>query len=98
MKAVTMIKFMKKEELVDMIVQIKNFKHPVTHKAHHRYVTGDDAYLDKWNRAKYRFNMNNLDFVDPLMNDEGGYVRYHGASSEVLDMLKEVFGFELEEE
>jgi hypothetical protein len=95
--AVTLIKFMTKEELVNMLIQIKNFRNPVTKKRHHGYVTGDEIFKDKWHRAKHKFNMNNLDYVDALIFEDGGYVRYHGACDEVLDMLKVKFGFEIEE-
>lgn len=94
MKAITLMKFMTKEEFVEMITQIKNFKNPVTGKMLHGYGTYTARMNDIWRRAKYRFNMNNLDFVDALINPEGGYVRYHGAQDEVLDMLKYKFGFE----
>ena len=96
MKAITLIRFMTKEELVDMLVQVKNFKNPVTGKYHHGFKSAEQSLADQWNRAKYRFNMDNLDFVDALINDDGGYVRYHGASEEVLDMLRIKFGFEEE--
>lgn len=92
-KTVTLIKFMTKEELVNMLVQIKNFRNPATGKYHHGFRTDEQCWSDKWVRAKYRFNMNNLDFIDPLIHDEGGYVRYSGASTEVLEMLIEEFGF-----
>ena len=95
-KVTTLVKFMTKEELVEMLVQIKNFKHPVTRKWHHKFKTTEECWADPWNRAKYKFRMDNLDFVDALINDDGGYVRYTGASEEVLDMLKVKFGFELE--
>lgn len=96
MKSTTMIKFMTKEELVNMLVQIKNFRNPSTHKFHHGFKTAEECWADKWNQAKYAFNMNNLDFVDPLIYDEGGYVRYCGRRADVLQMLKEEFGFEEE--
>ena len=95
MKTTTMIKFMKKEELVNMLVQIKNFKNPRTGKFHHKFQTQRGHITNKWNLAEYRFNMKNLDFVDVLVCGEG-YVRYYGWSSEVLEMLKERFGFEEE--
>jgi hypothetical protein len=95
MKTTTMIKFMTKEELVKMLVQIKNFRNPYTHKAHHNYKTCEESWADPWNRAKYKFNMNNLDFADVLVCGEG-YVRYCGRSYEVLEMLEEKFGFEEE--
>ena len=96
-KAITLIKFMTKEELVNMLVQIKNFRHPTLHKRCHGYKTGDGAFKDKWRVAKHKFNMNNLDYVDALVFEDGGYVRYDSAVDEVLDMLKEKFGFEEEE-
>ena len=96
MKAKTLVKFMTKEEFVEMITQIKNFINPVTHKRHHGYGTYEEHLNDPWNRAKYRFNMKNLDFVDTLINDDGGYVRYRGASEEVMNMLIVKFGFEEE--
>ena len=47
MKGITLIKFMTKEELVDMLTQIKNFKNPYTHKAHHGYKTAEESWADK---------------------------------------------------
>jgi hypothetical protein len=96
-KVVTLVKFMKQEELVDMLTQIRNFKNPNTGRMHHGYRSNEVSLNDEWNRAKYRFNMNNLDYLDPLMNEEGGYVRYRGCSEEVLAMLRIKFGFEEEE-
>lgn len=93
MKPTTYIKFMTKEELVNMLIQIKNFKNPITKKHHHKYKTCEENWSDRWNRAKYRFNMNNLDFVDALIYENGGYVRYHGACEEVFEMLRIEFGF-----
>lgn len=96
MSTVTLIKFMKKEELVKMLCEIKNFRNPVTGKHHHGFKTCEESWADRWNRARYKFNMNNLDFVDPLIYDDGGYVRYTGRSFEVLEMLKIEYGFEEE--
>lgn len=93
MKPTTYVKFMTKEELVNMLVQIKNFRNPNTGKFHHGFMKTEDHWMDRWSCAKYRFNMNNLDFVDALTYDDGGYVRYHGASEEVFEMLKTKFGF-----
>jgi hypothetical protein len=95
-KTVTLVKFMTKEELVNMLIQIKNFINPVTKKRHHCYRTADQCLDDKWHRAKYKFNMNNLDYVDALIYEEGGYVRYTTWCKEVIDMLKTEFGFEEE--
>ena len=89
---VTLIKFMNKEELVDMIIQIKNFRNPNTGAFHHKYRTCQEKIDDKYRMAKHRFNISNLDYVDILLLDEG-YVRYRGCSEIVLSMLKCKFGF-----
>ena len=96
MKKVTMVRFMTKEELVDMMIQLRNFVNPNTRKRHHRCRTAEECWADPWNRARYGFNMNNLDYVDALILPDGGYVRYYGAADDVLDMLKIKFGFEEE--
>ena len=85
---VTLIKFMTKEELVNMLVQIKNFRNPMTGKYHKKYVTDGN----KWSMAEHSFRLENLDFVDALICEEG-YVRYTGKSQVVLEMMKERFGF-----
>lgn len=92
MKRTSLIKFMTKEELVQMLVQIKNFRNPKTGKFHHCYKTYEAHMNNKWNRAEYKFNLNNLDFVDVLIVGDG-YVRYYGCCGEVLDMMKYRFGF-----
>lgn len=88
----SVIKFMKKEELVDMLVQIKNFRNPNTGKHFKKYQTCQDHWTNPWNRAEYRFNLKNLDFVDVLICGEG-YVRYYGGNEDVLDMMRKRFGF-----
>lgn len=88
----SLVKFMTKEELVNMLVQIKNFRNPVTLKYHHPYKTIEENWANKWKRAEYNFNMKNLDFVDVLVAGEG-YVRYYGGNDLTKDMLKERFGF-----
>lgn len=95
MKKRVVIKFMKKEELVKMLVQIKNFRNPNTGKYHHKYKTHEEHMQNEWNLAEYRFNMKNLDFVDVLICGEG-YVRYYSKQPEVMDMMIERFGFEEE--
>ena len=95
MKGITLVRFMTKEEFVDFITQIKNFRHPVLHRWHHGFKSCEASWSDPYNRAKYRFNMKNLDYADVLIVGEG-YVRYHGASEEVLEMLKVKYGFEEE--
>lgn len=92
MSKTTVIKFMTKEELVNMLVQIKNFRNPNTGKYHHKFKTSEECWANKWNRAEYKFNMNNLDFADVLICGEG-YVRYYGRCFEVLDMMIRRFGF-----
>lgn len=92
MKRTSLVRFMTKEELVNMLVQTKNFRNPVTGKRHHKCQTAEEAWANKWNRAEYRFNLKKLDFVDVLICGEG-YVRYYGQTAEVLDMMKERFGF-----
>ena len=89
-KITTLVKFMTEEELVKMLVQIKNFKNPVTKKHHHCYQR--NPLSNKWNLAEYSFKLKNLDFVDVLICGEG-YVRYSGCSEEVLQMMKCRFGF-----
>lgn len=93
MRTVTMVKFMNKEELVNMLIQIKNFRNPTTGRYYRKYNTAEESWADRWTWAKSCFNMNNLDFVDPLINPDGGYVRYTGRSYKVVEMLKEEFGF-----
>lgn len=90
MSKTTLIKFMSKEELIKMLVQIKNFRNPITGKYHHSYRRYGDN--DGWNLAEYRFRLENLDFVDVLLCGEG-YVRYTGCSGVVLDMMERRFGF-----
>jgi hypothetical protein len=93
MEKTTLVKFMTREELVSMLVQIKNFKNPDTGKYHHAFKTCEQHWADRWNCARYRFNMKNLDYVDALVYDDGGYVRYTGCAYEPLMMLKHEFGF-----
>lgn len=91
-KVTTVIKFMKEKDLVDMLVRIRNWKNPNTRKYLRKYRTCDEHWANEWNCAEYKFNMKNLDFVDVLICGEG-YVRYSGCSDEVLDMMRERFGF-----
>lgn len=89
----SLIKFMTKEELVNILVQIRNFKNPRTGKFLKKYKTVEEHWANKWNLAEYKFNMKNLDFVDVLICGEG-YVRYYyKRDGEVSDMMKERFGF-----
>lgn len=88
----SLIKFMTEEELVNMLVQIKNFRNPVTGKRHHKCYTVEEHWKNRWNVPEHKFNMKNLDFVDTLICGEG-YVRYYGTNEEVLVMMKERFGF-----
>lgn len=92
MKNMSVIKFMKKDELVGMLVQIKNFKNPVTRKFHHKFQTCEDHWVNQWTLAEHHFNMKNLDFVDVLICGEG-YVRYYGRNERVFEMMRERFGF-----
>lgn len=85
----TLVKFMTEEELINMLVKIKNFRNPNTGKYHHAYRTNGGM---AWSRAEYGFRLSNLDYVDVLLS-KSGYVRYCGCSEAVLDMMKYRFGF-----
>lgn len=91
-KVTTVIKFMKEKDLVDMLVRIRNWRNPNTKKYLKKYCSAEKHWENEWNLAEYKFNMRNLDFVDVLICGEG-YVRYFGCSDEVLDMMRERFGF-----
>lgn len=88
----SVIKFMKKEELVNMLIQIKNFRNPNTKKFLKKFKTCEESLANPWTYAEYRFNLKNLDYEDALICGEG-YVRYYGKSEEVLEMMRKRFGF-----
>lgn len=89
----SLIKFVTKEELVNMLIQIRNFRNPNTGKHYKKYKTWQEHMDNKWGRAEHYFQMRNLDFVDVLICGEG-YVRYYyNKSTETVDMLKLRFGF-----
>lgn len=89
----SVIKFMKKEELIEMLVKIRNWKHPDTKRFLKKYRTCEECWANEWTLAEYKFNMKNLDFVDVLICNEG-YVRYYYSKRTcAVDMLIERFGF-----
>ena len=64
----TLIKYMKKEELIKMMKSIKKFK------MDGRAPKGNTDPNLYWRRAKHNVQIENIDYIDVLLCDEG-YVR-----------------------
>lgn len=86
-KMVTMIKYMKQEELIAMVCECKNLCHPVTGKRHHKQADTprDHVY------GRFAFNIKRMDYLDVLLLGEG-YVRYETRTPEVIELLR-LYGF-----
>ena len=96
MYGISLVKFMTKEELVNMVSYIMDYNNEQANKYDsfaEAYCIGGDEWRE-WASLHRSFKLERLDYEDVFLFEDGGYVRYNAGFMEYFaELLKKKFGF-----